>query len=106
VKPRPDRRPLTARWRAINRVRCGEHAFHVVQRLWGFTEGPLSGSREESRPCVDDVRARKPLTGAPSVAAGAGEVRPVSGEERAGLGTGGPRAAKTASVPAQSDSIS
>ncbi len=36
-------RPLTARWRAINRARsrtraCGEHAFHVVKRLWGFTK--------------------------------------------------------------------
>lgn len=36
-------RPLTARWRAINRARsctraCGEHAFHVVKRLWGFSK--------------------------------------------------------------------
>jgi transposase, IS5 family len=36
-------RPLTARWRLINRARsrtraCGEHAFHVVKRLWGFTK--------------------------------------------------------------------
>jgi transposase, IS5 family len=34
-------RPLTARWRAINRARSrtrarGEHPFHVVKRLWGF----------------------------------------------------------------------
>jgi IS5 family transposase len=34
-------RPLTARWRAINRVRSqtrarGEHPFHVIKRLWGF----------------------------------------------------------------------
>jgi len=35
--------PLTARWRAINRARSrtrarGEHPFHVVKRLWGFTK--------------------------------------------------------------------
>ena len=37
------RRPLSARWRAINRARSrtrarGEHAFHVVKRLWGFAK--------------------------------------------------------------------
>jgi IS5 family transposase len=36
-------RPLTARWRAINRVRSrtrarGEHSFHVIKRLWGFAK--------------------------------------------------------------------
>jgi transposase, IS5 family len=36
-------RPLTARWRAINRARSrtrarGEHPFHVVKRLWGFAK--------------------------------------------------------------------
>jgi transposase, IS5 family len=36
-------RPLTARQRAINRARSrtrarGEHPFHVVKRLWGFTK--------------------------------------------------------------------
>jgi transposase, IS5 family len=36
-------RPLTARWRAINRARSrtrarGEHSFHVVKRLWGFAK--------------------------------------------------------------------
>lgn len=34
-------RPVTERWREINRIRSkvrarGEHAFHVVKRLWGF----------------------------------------------------------------------
>ena len=34
---------LNERWRAINRARsrtraCGEHAFHIVKRLWGFTK--------------------------------------------------------------------
>lgn len=37
------RAPLTAYWKAINRIRSrtrarGEHAFHVVKRLWGFTK--------------------------------------------------------------------
>lgn len=36
------RQPLSAAWRAINRARSrvrarGEHAFHVVKRLWGYT---------------------------------------------------------------------
>ena len=36
-------RPLSPAWRAINRARsrtraCGEHPFHVVKRLWGFTK--------------------------------------------------------------------
>jgi transposase, IS5 family len=36
-------RPLSARWRAINRARSrtrarGEHLFHVVKRLWGFAK--------------------------------------------------------------------
>jgi IS5 family transposase len=36
-------RPLTPYWRGINRARsrtraCGEHAFHVVKRLWGFAK--------------------------------------------------------------------
>jgi len=36
-------RPLTARWRAINRARSrtrarGEHPFHVVKCLWGFAK--------------------------------------------------------------------
>lgn len=37
------RQPLSARWRGINRARSrtrarGEHPFHVVKRLWGFTK--------------------------------------------------------------------
>jgi len=46
VRYRVNRRPrskgdLSERWRAINRARSrtrarGEHAFHVVKRLWGF----------------------------------------------------------------------
>ena len=36
-------RPLTERERQVNRARSkvrarGEHAFHVVKRLWGFTK--------------------------------------------------------------------
>ena len=37
------RRPLSERWRMINRIRsrtraCGEHAFRVVKQLWGSTK--------------------------------------------------------------------
>jgi len=45
IRYRVNRRakPLSPRWRAINRARSrhrarGEHAFHVVKRLWGFTK--------------------------------------------------------------------
>lgn len=39
----PARRPLSERWRMINRARsrtraCGEHAFRVIKHLWGFTK--------------------------------------------------------------------
>jgi transposase, IS5 family len=41
-RPNP-RRPLSERWRMINRARsrtraCGEHAFRVIKQLWGFTK--------------------------------------------------------------------
>src|SRR5246127_1365945 len=41
-RPTP-RRPLSERWRMINRERwrtraCGEHAFRVIKQLWGFTK--------------------------------------------------------------------
>jgi len=44
INRRPtSRRPLSERWRLINRTRsqtraCGEHAFRVVKQLWGFTK--------------------------------------------------------------------
>jgi transposase, IS5 family len=44
VNRRPtSQRPLSARWRLINRARsrtraCGEHPFRVVKQLWGFTK--------------------------------------------------------------------
>ena len=44
VNRRPtEEHPLTARWKRINRARSrvrarGEHAYHVVKRLWGFTK--------------------------------------------------------------------
>ena len=43
VNRRRTQRPLSERWRLINRARsrtraCGEHAFRVVKQLWGFTK--------------------------------------------------------------------
>ena len=44
INRRPtSQRPLSARWRLINRARsrtraCGEHPFRVVKQLWGFTK--------------------------------------------------------------------
>ena len=45
---RPNREPLSERWRLINRVRsrtraCGEHPFRVVKQLWGFTKVSYRG---------------------------------------------------------------
>jgi IS5 family transposase len=42
-RPRNEHHPLSAHQRAINRIRSrtrarGEHAFHVVKRLWGFNK--------------------------------------------------------------------
>jgi len=43
INRRPSRRPLSQRWRMINRARSrtrarGEHAFRVVKQLWGFAK--------------------------------------------------------------------
>jgi IS5 family transposase len=43
INRRPNLKPLSERWRMINRARsrtraCGEHAFRVVNQLWGFTK--------------------------------------------------------------------
>jgi IS5 family transposase len=43
INRRPSSRPLSQRWRMINRARsrtraCGEHAFRVVKQLWGFAK--------------------------------------------------------------------
>jgi IS5 family transposase len=45
------RNPLTPRWKEINRSRSkirarGEHAFHVVKRLWGFSKVRYRGLRK------------------------------------------------------------
>jgi len=42
-RPASKAKPLSERWRAINRARSrtrarGEHPFHVVKRLWGFAK--------------------------------------------------------------------
>ncbi len=43
INRRPSRRPLSKRWRLINRARSrtrarGEHAFRIVKQLWGFAK--------------------------------------------------------------------
>ena len=43
VNRRPSSKPLSERWRLINRARsrtraCGEHPFRVLKQLWGFTK--------------------------------------------------------------------
>jgi IS5 family transposase len=58
-------RPLTEHQRAINRSRSkhrarGEHAFHVVKRLWGFTKVRYRASRRT--PLVCSRRSRSPIS--------------------------------------------
>jgi len=48
INRRPNRTPLSQRWRMINRARsrtraCGEHPFRVVKQLWGFTKVSYRG---------------------------------------------------------------
>jgi transposase, IS5 family len=48
INRRPNRKPLSERWRMINRVRsrtraCGEHPFRVIKQLWGFTKVSYRG---------------------------------------------------------------
>ncbi|HEY2484087.1 MAG TPA: IS5 family transposase [Candidatus Binataceae bacterium] len=48
INRRPSSKPLSQRWRMINRARsrtraCGEHAFRVVKQLWGFTKARYRG---------------------------------------------------------------
>ena len=48
INRRPSRRPLSPRWRMINRARsrtraCGEHPFRVVKQLWGFAKVSYRG---------------------------------------------------------------
>jgi IS5 family transposase len=43
VNRRPSSKPLSERWRLINRARSrtrarGEHSFRVLKQLWGFTK--------------------------------------------------------------------
>jgi len=43
VNRRRTQKPLSERWRLINRARsrtraCGEHAFRVIKQLWGFSK--------------------------------------------------------------------
>ena len=49
------RRPLSERWRMINRARsrtraCGEHAFRVVKQLWGFAKVRYRGLAKNLAP--------------------------------------------------------
>ena len=48
INRRPSRRPLSKRWRMINRARSrtrarGEHAFRIVKQLWGFAKVKYRG---------------------------------------------------------------
>lgn len=51
INRRPSSKPLSERWRLINRARsrtraCGEHAFRVVKQLWGFTKVRYRGLKK------------------------------------------------------------
>ena len=51
INRRPNLKPLSERWRRINRARsrtraCGEHAFRVVKQLWGFAKVRYRGLKK------------------------------------------------------------
>ena len=73
-------RTLTERDKAINRSRSrhgarGEHAFHVIKNLWGFTKVRYRGLVQEHSAGADPVRAVEPVPRAPIVVAAAAKVR-------------------------------
>ncbi len=79
----PASRPLSERWRMINRARSrtragGEHAFRVIKQLWGLHQGALSRPGQESGAGADHVRAGQPLPSPASAAPGRSEVLPVT----------------------------
>ena len=60
INRRPSRRPLSKRWRMINRARSrtrarGEHAFRIVKQLWGVRQSEISRSGQEPGARADYV---------------------------------------------------
>jgi IS5 family transposase len=58
INRRPSRRPLSKRWRMINRARSrtrarGEHAFRIVKQLWGVRQSEISRSGQEHGTSAD-----------------------------------------------------
>jgi hypothetical protein len=73
--------PLTEQWKKINKTRSrvrarGEHAFHVVKRLWGFARGPVPRPGEEYHPRLRRIRTRQPVHGTATTAPLRGVVCP------------------------------
>ena len=76
-------RPLSERWRMINRARsrtraCGEHAFRVVKQLRGFTKVRYRGLAKNLARAQTRLRSRQPLPSPASAAPGRSEVLPVT----------------------------
>ena len=79
--------PLSERWRMINRARSrvrarGEHGYHVVKRLWGFSKVRYRG-------------LAKNRAGAPQASRTGREVRAVSTMHRRNAAPDGSREAQT-----------
>src|ERR1700752_3721132 len=60
INRRPSRRPLSQRWRMINRARSrtrarGEHAFRIVKQLWGFVKVRYRGLAKKPGASADYV---------------------------------------------------
>ena len=72
-------RPLSERWRMINRARsrtraCGEHAFRVIKQLWGFTQVRYRGLAKNLARAQIHVRADQSLPDAPPTPPGGHEL--------------------------------
>ena len=75
-------RPLSARWRLINRARSrtrarGENAFRVVKTM-GLRQGEVSRLGQEPGASADHVRTGQPLPSTQTTAPARGQVRAVS----------------------------
>ena len=76
INRRPtSKRPLSARWRMINRARSwrtrarGEHAFRIVKQLWGFAKVRYRTQAKNywhgRRPCLRWLISTRSATTAP-----------------------------------------
>src|SRR5271167_3072904 len=80
INRRPtSQRPLSERWRLINRARSrtrarGEHAFRIVKQLWGFAKVRYRGLAKNLARAQTMFARRQSLPGPPTTAPARGQV--------------------------------